>query len=67
VTRGGDGAYAVTGGTIQGAVEPVDVVDTIGVGGAFTAGVLAAFVDCRAAKLRSELAASVRRMRGPSR
>jgi fructokinase len=46
VTRGGDGAYALTTtGAIHRPAETVEVVDTIGAGDAFTAGLLAALAD----------------------
>jgi fructokinase len=47
VTRGGDGATAVRddGGTLTVASLPVDVVDTVGAGDAFTSGLLAALDD----------------------
>jgi len=47
VTRGGEGATAVRGadGTLTVASLPVDVVDTVGAGDAFTSGLLAALDD----------------------
>jgi fructokinase len=47
VTRGADGATAVRseGGTLTVASLPVDVVDTVGAGDAFTSGLLAALAE----------------------
>jgi fructokinase len=46
VTRGGDGATAVRAeGALTVATLPVDVVDTVGAGDAFTSGLLAALDD----------------------
>ncbi|MGH8827113.1 MAG: carbohydrate kinase family protein [Jiangellaceae bacterium] len=42
VTRGGDGALGVTSGGVEAVVDahPVDIVDTVGAGDAFTAGLV---------------------------
>jgi len=46
VTLGGQGAWGCTArGAVQVAARPVDVVDTVGAGDAFTAGLLAALND----------------------
>ncbi|MDP9397277.1 MAG: carbohydrate kinase [Actinomycetota bacterium] len=48
VTRGGDGAYARTQGyELRRPAVPVEVVDTVGAGDAFTAGLLDALVRTR--------------------
>lgn len=58
VTRGAEGATALHAhaGTLTVAGVPVDVVDTVGAGDAFTSGLLAA-LDCRGLLDRAALAA----------
>lgn len=42
LTRGGDGAHGVTAGGVEAVVDahPVDIIDTVGAGDAFTAGLV---------------------------
>jgi fructokinase len=48
LTLGGAGSVAVTAaGVVRRAADPVDVVDTIGAGDAYTAGLLSALADLR--------------------
>jgi fructokinase len=52
VTRGGDGVFAVTrdGGVVQRPTVPVDLVDTVGAGDAFSAGMLAGIRERKLAR-----------------